>query len=52
MYTFSYIIQQIYLEGDMLIAHITLQRTACLVVNPFTVGNLAFILSRTPTGRP
>ena len=28
-----------------------LQQTACLVVNPITVGNFAFLLSCTPVGR-
>ena len=31
---------------------IILQRTACLVVNPFTVGNHAFLFAYTPTVRP
>ena len=28
-----------------------LQQTACLVVNPITVGNFAFLFERTPVGR-
>ena len=28
-----------------------LQKTACLVVNPITVGNFAFLLNCTPAGR-
>ena len=28
-----------------------LQQTACLVVNPITVGNFAFLFSCTPVGR-
>ena len=28
-----------------------LQQTACLVVNPITVGNFAFLFKRTPVGR-
>ena len=28
-----------------------LQQTACLVVNPITVGNFAFLLNCTPVGR-
>ena len=28
-----------------------LQQTACLVVNPITVGNFAFLLNCTPLGR-
>ena len=28
-----------------------LQQTACLVVNPITVGNFAFLFNRTPVGR-
>ena len=28
-----------------------LQQTACLVVNPITVGNLAFLFNCTPVGR-
>ena len=31
---------------------IILQHAACLVVNPFTVGNHAFLFCCTPTGRP
>ena len=29
-----------------------LQHTACLVVNPITVGNFAFLFNCTPVGRP
>ena len=29
----------------------TLQQTACLVVNPITVGNFAFLFNCTPVGR-
>ena len=28
-----------------------LQQTACLVVNPITVGNIAFLFHYTPVGR-
>ena len=28
-----------------------LQQTACLVVNPITVGNFAFLFNSTPVGR-
>ena len=28
-----------------------LQQTVCLVVNPFTVGNFAFLFNCTPMGR-
>ena len=30
---------------------IVLQQTACLVVNPITVGNFAFLFNCTPVGR-
>ena len=44
---------KVFQYGKYLVSYVlnVLQQTACLVVNPITVGNFAFLFNCTPVGR-